>query len=144
MKRKNIALSFAALTALTLSGAWLIGLLGDGKQAGNISGWDNLSSLVGFFMLVGGLCGLIFLIRHSLPPISLEEMVGWDIVRKQGRRSFIRRLTLRGFIIGFVSSSLILLKDPVLGKPLAEDVWAYALLVPISTFGSLYAAYRIW
>jgi hypothetical protein len=147
MRRKNYGLYFAALAASTLLGAWLIGLLGFlgvGDPLDNNSGLGSLLGLLGFLLFLGSLCGLVFLISRLQPPISREEAAAWDEIRKRGRGSFLTRATLRGVVIGFISSSLILVKDLVLGKPLDGDVWAYALLVPIFVFGSLYAAHRVW
>jgi hypothetical protein len=143
-------LPFVAVAAAGVFGAWLTGMFETAEAAaGDVSGWDNLLSLAGFFIFLGSLVAGVFLLRRLLPPVTRAEMVGWGAVRDQGRSRFVRAGVVRGLLVGLCSLVALVLWDSVSGEPVHRgpgwgEIAVYPLLLLIIVIGSWYSAVRVW
>ena len=148
--RGRSLLPFVAVAAAGVFGAWLTGMFETaGAAAGEVSGWDNLLSLAGFFIFLGSLVAGVFLLRRLLPPITREEMVGWGAVRERGRSRFVRAGVVRGLLVGLYSLVALALLNYVRGEPVYRGLgWGefafYPLLLLIIVIGSWYSGVRVW
>src|SRR5215212_9004948 len=111
MTRRNSILAYMTLIALGVLGAVLIGLFEGEEPTGDISGLDMLLSFVGFFIFLGALIGIVLVIRQNMRPMSQEEIVGWEIIRKRGKRSYIRNAIVRGILFGLIGVSWPVMSD---------------------------------
>lgn len=148
--RGRSLLPFVAVAATGVFGAWLTGMFETAEAAaGEVSGWDNLLSLAGFFIFLGSLVAGVFLLRRLLPPITRTEMVGWGVVRERGRSRFVRAGVVRGLVVGLCSLVALVVWDYVRGEPVQRGTgWSelaiYPLLLLIIVIGSWYSAVRVW
>ena len=143
-------LPFVAVAAAGVFGAWLTGMFETAESAArDVSGWDNLLSLAGFFIFLGSLVASVFLLRRTLPPISRAEMVSWGAARGQGRSRFVRSGVVRGLFVGLYSLAAIVLLNYLRGEPASREFgWTevafYPLLLLIIVIGAWYNAVRVW
>ena len=144
MSGRNSPLPFVAVVASGVLGAWLTGMFETREPAGDVSGADVLLSLFGFFLFLGSLVCLMFLIRRALPPISRAEMAAWGAVREQGKSRFIRNGVARGFSTGLLSVAGIVLYDHLRGEAVIRGLGLYAILLLIIVFAAWYGSSRIW
>jgi hypothetical protein len=139
MSRRNSIFGYFILIALAVFGAWL-----NGQFTNSVENYSFLRLFLGLLIMVGALIGIVLLIRHNMRPMSQAEKAGWEIIRKGGKRSFIRSSLVRGFFLGLISISWPLFSDLWHGNSIANDLWIFVALILVVTFGSYYAAMRIW
>ncbi len=147
MTRRNSILVYVILIALGILGAWLVGLFEGEKPAEEISGLDMLLSLAGFFIFLGALIGVVLVIRQNMRPMSQEEIAGWEIIRRRGKRSYIRNAIVKGVLFGLIGITGPVMSDfwEVKSFSLVMDsVWIYIALFLVCVFAAFYAAIRTW
>lgn len=147
MSRRNTALAFASLIASAILGAWLTGMFEGEKKAEDISGLTLLLGVLGFFIFLGSLIGILLLIRQNLRPMSQREMLAWETIREKGKRSYIRNAIVRGFILGLISITWPLISDYWKVKSfgsIINSLWIHVALFLVVIFASYYAAIRTW
>ena len=143
-------LPFVAVAAAGVFGAWLMGMFETAESAAvDVTGWDNLLSLAGFFIFLGSLVTSVFLLRRILPPITRAEMVSWAPVREQGRSRFVRARVARGFRVGLLSLAGVALWNYLRGEWFKggfdfKELIIYPLLLLIFVFAAWYGAARVW
>jgi hypothetical protein len=143
-------LPFVAVAAAGVFGAWLMGMFETAEPAAaDISGWDNLLSLAGFFIFLGSLVTSVFLLRRTLPPITRAEMNAWGPVREPGRRRFVRAGVVRGLRVGALSLAALFLWNYLRGELFKSgfslrELVIYPLLLLIFVIGCWYDAVRVW
>ena len=142
-------LPFGAVAAAGVFGAWLMGMFETAEPAREVSGWDNLLSLAGFFIFLGSLVTSVFLLRRTLPSITREEMTAWAPVREQGRSRFVRASVARGFRVGLLSLAGVALWNYLRGEWFKggfdfKELIIYPLLLLIFVFAAWYGAVRDW
>jgi len=148
--RGSSLLTFVAVAAAGVLGAWLLGLFGpSGPAVGDASGHDTLVAFAGFLLLLGSMVWFTFLLRRALPPITRAEMVGWGPVREQGRSRFVRAGVVRGFCTGLLSLAALALWNYLSGGWFKggfnfKEFAIYPLLLLILVIGSWYSAVRVW
>ena len=147
MTRRNSILAYMILIALGILGAWLVGMFEGEEPAGDISGLEVLLSLVGFFIFLGALIGIVLVIRQNMRPMSQKEIAGWEIIRKRGKRSYIRNAIVKGILFGLLGISWPVMSDfwKVKSFSLIRDsIWIYVALFLVCVFAVFYAAIRTW
>jgi TRAP-type C4-dicarboxylate transport system permease small subunit len=147
MSRRNSVLAYVILIAFGILGAWLIGMFEGEKPAENISGLDMLLSFVGFFIFLGALIGIVLVIRQNMRPMSRKEIAGWEIIRRRGKRSYIRNAIVKGILFGLIGISWPVISDFWKVKSFSlimASIWIYAALFLVCVFAAFYAALRIW
>ena len=143
-------LPFVAVAAAGVFGAWLMGMFETAEAAAaDVSGWDNLLSLAGFFIFLGSIVTSVFLLRRALPPITRAEMNAWGPVRERGRSRFVRAGVVRGFRVGLLSLTILFLWHYLRGEVFKggfdfKEFIIYPLLMLILVIGAWYGAVRDW
>lgn len=142
MLRRASTLVLPLLSALAFFGAWLIGLLGKPVQ-GDISGLQMLSALLGFFIFVGSLIGIVYLIGQRKRSMSQDVLAVWEVQRRKGKRHYIRGAVIMGFILGLLSSSLVIAYTAG-EEGFGSQISTFIIFVLLVTFACYYAAVRTW
>lgn len=145
--RKNSAAAFAVLLALTLTGAWLLGMFEGSEQSAEVSGAELASAVAGFILLVGGLAGILLLIRQSIRPWSDQEVLLWQRIRAEGRREFLKDATYKGLILGVLMVASLSMVDywrTRSARLLFDSIWIYGALFLVCVLGIYYAAHLSW
>src|SRR5882724_3369691 len=93
--RKHFASVLAALTVVTVTGAWLMGMFEGSDPLRDVSRGELVAALIGFLAFVGGLIGIVLLIRQRIKPWTRDEMSKWQHIREQGRRAYLRDAIIR-------------------------------------------------
>ena len=90
MSRNVSGLVQLLLMALMLVGVWLA------------SSRDS-TLLIGLLLGLGAAAGLIVLARreNSLP-LDQDERAAWEIIRAKGKRLFVLKAVMKGFILGLI------------------------------------------
>jgi hypothetical protein len=131
------------LLAVSILGAWLVGLFeGDSPQR-NISGLEFLSVIFGFLLFIAALIGIVLLIRQNIGPMTESDISKWEILRKRGRRSYVRKGLLKGILFGLLGVSFLLIGVINLGLPV-NSLWVLGVILLTSVFGGYYGAIRKW
>jgi hypothetical protein len=144
--RKNSAAIYGVLIALGFVGAWLAGLF-DQTDSTEVSGLELIWALLGFLILVGSIAGMLLLFRHNQTPIDQEELSRWELVRSLGRGRYVRKLVLRGFIVGLLAILWPAVTDYVRTGSITSvlgSAWIYLAILLTCVFGMYYAAIRTW
>jgi hypothetical protein len=147
MSRRKSIIAYAALIALGLLGAHLVGMFESEKVTSDISGLALLSALLGFLLLVSALIGIVLIIRQNIRPMSEKEILEWEIVRAAGKRSYIRRAVLKGLLFGTLAISWPIISDYWKVKSVSliiDSLLLYTALLLTCVFGAYYAAIRTW
>ena len=147
MTRRNSILAYMILIAFGILGAWLVGMFEGEEPAKDISGLDMLLSFAGFFIFLGALIGIVLVIRQNMRPMSQKEIVGWEIIRKRGKRSYIRNAIVKGILFGLIGISWPVMSDFFKTKSFSlilDSIWIYVALFLTCVFAAFYAAVRIW
>jgi hypothetical protein len=146
MGGRNSLLPFVAVAGAGVFGAWLLGMFetGETTAATEVSGVDMLLAFAGFLLLLGGLVGLLFLLRRALPPIGRAEVNAWVSVREQGKARFVRRSVRAGLLYGLFVFGGLFVYHSLRGDRFDGDVTVYAALLLIFVIGAWYHAVRTW
>jgi len=132
---KNVAgLVQLFLMVLLLVGMWLASSSGS-------------TLLIGLLLSLGAVVGLVVLARreNSLP-LDRDERAAWEIIRAKGKRHFVLRAVMKGFILGLIFLVYHLIHSRWTGEPFtATDGFLLIILFIILYIGSSYwAAIRAW
>jgi TRAP-type C4-dicarboxylate transport system permease small subunit len=144
--RKDSAAIYGVLIALGFVGAWLTGLF-DQTDSTDVSGLELIWALLGFLIFVGSIAGMLFLFRHNQVPIQPDELSQWESVRRLGRKRYVRKLIVRGFVAGLLAVLWPAVTDYVRAGSITRvlsSVWIYLAVLLTCVFGMYYAAIRTW
>ena len=147
MSRGKSIIVYMILASVAILGAQLLGLFEVDSPSKEVSGLELLSALAGFLLLLVALIGTILLIRHNMRPMSKRDISEWEILRRQGKRAFVRNALLKGIALGLVAVSWPLISEYLRAKsfgPMVHSLWMYVALVLTCVFGATYGAIRIW
>jgi len=140
-------LAFVSLIASGIVGAWLTGLFDEEQPAHYISASELWLAFFGFLIFIGSVFGILFLIRQNMRSMNQKELIAWEIVRKNGKRTYIRNGILRGFILALLSTFWWLLSDYWKAKSFSlifNSLWIYVTMFLVLNFAAYYAAIRTW
>ena len=147
MLRKYSLAIYATLIILGLIGAWLTGLFGGSERAHDVSGKELLGAFLGFFLFVGALIGIAFLVRRKTTPLNQEQLSQWKRIRMRGRGAYIGTAIVKGLLAGFLALSWPLISDYRKTGSMSliiDSLWLYVALFLTCVFGMYYAAIRTW
>jgi hypothetical protein len=147
MSRRKSIVVYAALIALGLLGAYQVGMFEGESVSRDVSGFELILALIGFFLLLGALIGIVLVIRQNSRPMSESEMREWAIVREVGKRKYILRAVLKGVLFGVLAISWPIISDYWKVKSfdlIIDSIRTYAALVLTCVFGAYYAGIRTW
>ena len=147
MSRGKSVIVYMILAVFPILGAQLLRLFEVDSPAKEVSSLELLSALLGFLLLLTALIGTILLIRHNMRPMSRGDISEWEIVRRQGKRAFVRNALLKGIAFGLLAVSWPLVSEYSRAKsfgPMVHSFWMYLALIMTCVVGASYAAIRIW
>ena len=145
--RKHFASVLAALTVVTVTGAWLMGMFEGSDPLRDVSRGELVAALIGFLAFVGGLIGIVLLIRQRIKPWTRDEMSKWQHIREQGRRAYLRDAIIRGLIFAFLALACLSIVDYLKSRSMRlilASAWIYGALFLVYLFGMYYAALLSW
>lgn len=142
MSRTKSIIVCVILIAVGIVGAWLVGLFeGDGPR--DISGLEFLSVIFGFVLFLAALIGIVLVIRQNIGPMSESDISEWEIVRKRGKRSYVRKGLLKGILFGLLGVLFPLISVINLGLPV-NSLWILGVVLLTGVLGGYYAAIKKW
>jgi uncharacterized BrkB/YihY/UPF0761 family membrane protein len=141
--KRNAVVTFIALGAIGLLGAWLVGLFEtESTPPEDITGLDLVVSFLGLLMLCVGLLGIVLLIAARRKSMAPSEGVAWERIRSKGKWSYVRNSSIRASITIIVAMLFLALIDRSRGN--ASDLKIYAVLTVAIIGCAIYAAIRFW
>jgi len=116
-----------------------------------VSMWLASSSdttlLIGLLLTFGAAAGLIVLARReNSQPLAQDERAAWAIIRARGKRRFILRSVMSGFLLGLAFLLYQLIRALWTGEPFTATYTflLIALVIVLYIGGSYLAAIKAW
>jgi hypothetical protein len=105
------------------------------------------TTLIGLLLGLGAAAGLIVLARReNSRPLAQDERAAWAIIRAKGKRRFILRSVMSGFLLGLAFLLYQLIRSLWTGEPFTAT-YAFLLItlvIIIYTGGSYLTAIKTW
>ena len=121
------------LMVLMLTGAWLV--------------WSDTTLLFGLLLSFGAVAGLVILIRReNTRPFEEDERAAWEIVRAKGKRLYLLRAVMYGFVLGLIFMTYYVIRSRWTGEPFTGSYGFLLIIFFVILYagGSYYAAIRKW
>ncbi len=146
MAARMSIVAYVFFAILGVFGAHLAGLFEEADLTGETTGAELLRAVLGFFLLLGSLVGLLFVFLQKRRPMTLTDISRWEVVKEKGKRAYVRSAMLKGMLLGFVAIAWPLIGD-LKARALdhiVDSLWMYIAIVLICVVASCYAAMRSW
>ena len=134
MSRTGSDLLQLFLMVLMLVGMWL-------------ASSSDRTLLIGLLLSFGAAAGLVVLARReNSRPLEQDERAAWAIIRAKGKRRFILRSVMKGFLLGLALLLYQLIRSLWMGEPFtATYIFLLITLVIVLYIGSSYLiAIKTW
>ena len=134
MSRSVSGLMKLFLMVLMLVGMWL-------------ASSSDTTLLIGLLLSFGAAAGLVVLARQeNSQPLAQDERAAWAIIRAKGKRRFVLRSVMSGFLLGLAFLLYQLIRSLWTGEPFTATYTFLLIVLVIVLYigGSYLAAIKAW
>jgi hypothetical protein len=108
---------------------------------------SDTTLLVGLLLSFGAAAGLVVLARReNSRPLAQDERAAWAIIRAKGKRRFVLRAVMNGFLLGLAFLVYELIRSLWTGEPFTATYTflLIALVIVLYIASSYLAAIKTW